>query len=85
MVILRILDEYLVRIRRNCSSNVTVRLKTPKLGKVSIFQVETPPAMTLEKPKFSIKSIMIARKCKKNKKEKKCKQIIVFRFVFLHF
>ena len=54
MVILRILDEYLVRIRRNCSSNVTVRLKTPKLGKVSILQVETPLGMTLEKTKFNI-------------------------------
>ena len=54
MVILRILDEYLVQIRRNCSSNVTVRLKTPKLGKVSILQVETPQGMTLEITKFCI-------------------------------
>ena len=51
MIILRISDEYLVRIRRNCSSNVPVRLKTQKLGKDSILQVETPPGMTLEKTK----------------------------------
>ena len=31
-IILRISDEYLVRIRRNWTSNVTVRLKTRKLG-----------------------------------------------------
>ena len=54
MVILRILGEYLVRIKRNCSSNVTVRLKTPKLGKVSVLQVEAPPGMTLEITKFCI-------------------------------
>ena len=37
MIILRISGEYLAQIRRNCSSNVTVRLKTPKLGVQSKF------------------------------------------------
>ena len=37
MIILRISGEYLVRISKNCSSNVTVRLKTPKLGAQSKF------------------------------------------------
>ena len=37
MIALRISGEYLVRIRRNCSSNVTVRLKTPKFGIQSKF------------------------------------------------
>ena len=32
MIILRMSGEYHVWIRKNCSSNVTVRLKTPKLG-----------------------------------------------------
>ena len=32
MIILGISGDYLVRIKSNCSSNVTVRLKTPKLG-----------------------------------------------------
>ena len=52
MIILRISGEYLIQIRRNWSSNV--RLKTPKLGKVSVLQVETPPGMTLENTKFDI-------------------------------
>ena len=52
MIILRISGEHLVRIRRSCSSNV--RLKSPKLRKVSILHVETPLGMTLEKTKFNI-------------------------------
>ena len=37
MIILRILGEFFVQIRRNCSSNLTVKLKTPKLGLQSKF------------------------------------------------